>query len=115
MSWEQVTGGIGTAGVALALGVLTYRRSRAVDKISAQSGVATESRAGTAQVIDGLNRIIDTLQEDNKEWRAGFRELTIRLEVMAAERDKLRQEIARLRRKYGDNSDTPASGMSPTT
>jgi len=114
MSWEQVIGGTGTAVVALAIGVMTYRRSRAVDAVSEQSGAVTEARAGTSQIIDGLNGLVDALQDDNKNFREDIRLLTARLDACFADREQLRLEVARLRRKYGDNADTPPSGTRST-
>lgn len=105
MSWESAaTGGV-SAAVALTLGVLTYRRSRRVDAISAQTGAADATRAGTAQIIEALNGLVDNLQEDNRGFRDDIRHCGTRLEALTNERDELRRELARLRRKYGDNGD----------
>jgi uncharacterized coiled-coil protein SlyX len=100
------------AGVpALILGILAYRRSKKVDAVAQQSGAATESRAGTAQIIEGLNEIIDSLQEDNKMWREDIRYLTNRLDLNDKQREDLRNELVRMHRKYGDNGNgIPASG-----
>src|SRR5688572_27423201 len=87
---------------ATVLGLLAYRRSRRVDAVAAQSGIATETRAGTAQIIEGLNHLIDNLQEDNAVIRADFKYLTTRLDTVIEERDALRREVAELRRKYGE-------------
>jgi ABC-type transporter Mla subunit MlaD len=109
MTWEQTVGGVTTGIVALGLGVLTYKRSRAVDAIAAQSGAVSETRAGTTQVIDGLNQLIDQLQDDNKEFRADIRNLTTRFDVITQERDECRRQLNRLIRRYGDG-DTPGAG-----
>jgi uncharacterized coiled-coil protein SlyX len=100
------------AGVpALILGILAYRRSKRVDAVAAQSGVATEGRAGQAQVIEGLNSIIDSLQEDNKMWREDIRYLTNRLDLSDKQREELRNDLVRMHRKYGDNGNgLPGSG-----
>lgn len=95
-------------GVAsIVVGVLTYRRSKVVDATSAQSGIASNHRAGTAQIIEGLNALIDQLQEDNDNFRGDIKDLLERCEVVRIERDALKLEIARLRRKYGNDNDTP--------
>jgi hypothetical protein len=87
------------------IGFLAYKRSVKVDAVAAQSGLSADSRAGAAQVIEGLNQLIDNLQEDNKEFREGIRYCTARFEAVALERDELRQRLAHLYRKYGDSPD----------
>lgn len=89
---------------ATILGILAYRQSRKVDAVAEQSGVATETRAGTAQIIEGLNNLVDNLQEDNKVFRDELKYLTQTLGAVVLERDELRKEVARLRRKYGENN-----------
>lgn len=88
---------------ATALGFLAYWRSRKVDAVAEQSGVANESRAGTAQIIEGLNSLIDNLQIDNKQFRDDIRYCASRLDAISIERDRFREEVARLRRRYGDD------------
>lgn len=97
-----------TAVPAFLIGVFAYRRSLKVDQVSAQSGAASNQMAGTAQVIEGLNRLIDQLQEDNDSFRADIKDLAARLVVITAERDALKLEVARLRKKYAANGDDPA-------
>lgn len=114
---------------ATILGILAYRRSRKVDAVAEQSGVATETRAGIAQIIQGLNDMIENLQEDNQVFRAEgkdwavriknldmdfatrLRDLTVRLDAISQERDEFRRErdecrreVARLFRKYGEDN-----------
>lgn len=91
---------------ATVLGFLAYRRSRKVDAVAEQSGIANETRAGTAQIIEGLNSLVDALQEDNKTFRdegRAFRDevrnLTLRVNEVVAERDELRRERDSLRRE----------------
>jgi hypothetical protein len=105
---------VGAIGGVL-LGFLGYRRSKHVDAVSAKSGVATETRAGTAQVIDGLMALLDQLQEDNRDTRSilaesresvrmaavRLEEVTIERDVARRERDEARAELAILR-KYFD-------------
>jgi hypothetical protein len=112
MAWEApiaVFSAVSGAG----LGYLAYRRSVKVDATTAQSGVATENRAGVAQIIDGLNQLIDNLQEDNVSFRADLKECAIRITAISKERDDLRLELAWLRRRYGYDNGTPPS--TPTT
>lgn len=101
MTWEQITTLVGVVG-GVALGYLGYRRSRQVDKVSAQSGAANETRAGTAQLIDGFNLFADQVQEDNKEFRAALRECAAKVERLSAERDEALREVARFRRRFGE-------------
>jgi hypothetical protein len=102
MSWE-VPIGMFSAVSGAGLGYLAYRRSTKVDAVSAQSGIASDTRAGTAQIIEALNSMIDTLQEDNATFRADFKYLTARLDVVIGERDELKREVTRLRRLAGEN------------
>lgn len=118
MQTEQVLTALVIGLPSFLLGFLAYRRARKVDAVAAQSGVITETRAGTAQIIEGLNLLIDQLQDDNKTHRDDMRavrddirDLTLRLGVVSRERDELwqernelRRELTRLRRKYGEHS-----------
>lgn len=99
------------AGIpALIIGILGYRRSKKVDAVAEQSGIATESRAGQAQVIEGLNKIIDNLQEDNQVGRDYAKYLITRLDLSDKEREDLRFKLTRMRRKYGDNGNGNGNG-----
>lgn len=82
---------------------LAYRRSQKVDAVAEQSGIANESRAGQAQIIEGLNRIIDNLQEDNKTGRDYAQYLLNRLDLSDKDRETLRGQLMRMHRKFGDN------------
>lgn len=82
------------------LGYLAYRQSRKVDRATEISGVASANVSAVNQVIDGLNRLIDNLQEDNKLLREGLSNLNIRLQESLIEREKLRAEITVLQDKY---------------
>lgn len=90
---------------SFALGYLAYRRSKKVDAVVEQSGIATETRAGTAQIIEGLNQLIDNLQDDNRSFREDIKYLTLRLDAISKERDELRQKLNQMMRKYGENGD----------
>lgn len=94
MTWEQILNAFAVS-VPLIIGLAAYRQSRKKDAISAQSGVASNHRAGTAQIIEGLNALIDQLQEENGKLRTEAENRAIRLEKMTL-------EVARLRRKYGN-------------
>lgn len=89
------------AAVSLTIAVLGHRRSKTVDAVSAQSGVASNHRAGTQQLIEGLNDLVDQLQEENGRLRVEAANRADRLEAMTL-------EIARLRKRYADpDNDTP--------
>lgn len=108
MDWGQVAVGLALAIPSFVIGFLAHRRSKRVDAISEQSGLATGALEGTAQILAGLNGLIDTLQEDNKTFRGDLRYLTTRLDACNRERDKLQRELARYRHRYGN--DLPPSG-----
>jgi peptidoglycan hydrolase CwlO-like protein len=105
VNWNEVLAALVIGLPSLAIGLLAYRRSRKVDAVSEQSGASSNHRAGTAQVIEGLNELIDNLQEDNKGFRADIRYLTDRLDTITKERDLLKLEVARLKKRYGNNDE----------
>lgn len=115
MSWETTGVAVAAPVLGFAAAYLGYRRSRSVDRVTEQSGLTTESRAGTAQIIEGLNQFVDQLQEGHQSFREDIRYLTARLDACGAEREELRRELARLRRKYGDNGTTPPGGTPATS
>lgn len=100
---EQVIYGLLIGLPSFLLGYLAYRRARKVDAVAAQSGMITETRAGTTQIIEGLNQLIDNLQDDNRSFREDIKYLTLRLDVIVKERDQLRRRLVQLQRKYGEN------------
>lgn len=98
------------------LGVI---RSARVDKATERSAIIAAQTGSVGQVIEGLNQIIDNLQDDNKigreevrTWRKNFSELSIKLAECAKERDQykserdvLQVELAALKKKYNINGD----------
>ena len=108
MDWEPVI----TAAPIVVAGVVAwwgYRRSIRVDAVSEKSGVATETRAGTAQIIDGLNSLVDQLQEGTASHRETIKFLTERIDRVLAENVELRLDNARLRKRYGVNGENGVS------
>lgn len=110
MSWANAVG-FAAPVVALVVAYLGYRRSRRVDAVTEQSGVATETRAGTQQIIEGLNRLIDQVQDDNTGFRDDLKQcaarveaIGVRLEKVTAERDELRKDLARMVRLHGNGT-----------
>lgn len=82
------------------LGYLAYSRSIKVDKIAEQSGAATAQVGAVNQVIEGLNQLIDNLQQDNEVLRKSLSELSIKLENVITDRDKLKRQFQAVSKKY---------------
>lgn len=102
MSWEQVGAALVVAVPSTTIGVMAYLRSKKVDATSAQSGAANDTRAGTAQIIEGLNKLIDQLQEGASTFREDIQWLTARLDAVMKENETLKTEIVRYKHKYGN-------------
>lgn len=94
--------------VAVISGILVpwfvYRRSVKLDKISEQSGIASNNAAGVAQAfeglkehITGLNNFIAILQADSRVDKEDIK-------ILTSQRDVLQKELNRMYRKYGDDS-----------
>lgn len=90
--------GLISAVAAGVFGLMKFRQSQKVDAVSAQSGVASNHRAGTQQVIEGLNGLVDQLQQENEKLRIDSTDRATRLEGMTL-------EVARLRKLYGANGE----------
>lgn len=97
-----------------ALGYLVYRRSRDVDKVAEQAGIATGQRESIGQVVDGLNKIITALQQDNallrEEVVAGRKDIAACLHNVTELRkqvDELASEL-RLSKRGGTSITDPA-------
>lgn len=82
------------------LGYLAFRRAVKVDKTTEQSGVAVAQLGAVNQIIDGLNQLIDNLQEDNVILRKGLIDVGTKLESAITERDSLRDELRSINGKY---------------
>lgn len=72
---------------ATAIGYLGYRRSRNLDRVAEQAGIATTNVTSIGQVVDGLNKIIVNLQEDNEDLRGEVISLRERLDALSARLD----------------------------
>lgn len=96
MDWSQLFLGLGLAVPATGIAYLGLRQSREKDAAAVRSGLLSNHRDGTGQVIGGYEGLVNQLQEENIRCQA-------RLDASNADRDGLRLELARLRRKYGDN------------
>lgn len=82
------------------LGYLGYKRSVKSDKVAADSTIASTHAAAINQVIDGLNKLIDGLQEDNKELRSSILSLSIKLKEAIEENSKLVKQVENIKKKY---------------
>lgn len=103
MNWEQILGGLALALPATALGYMTYRLSRRKDAVSEQSGIASNHKAGIEQVLEGSNKLIDQLQEENASLRVEAESRRIEADLRATRLEAMTLEVARLRKQYGDN------------
>lgn len=83
------------------LGLLIYRQSVKVDKITEQSGIVSAQTAGVSQVITGLNSLIDNLQIDNKTLRESLTTLSARLKEITDDNKALKDQIDILNKTYG--------------
>lgn len=79
---------------SFALGYLGYRRSQKTDNAAKETGAL-------GQIIEGLNKLIDNLQDDNVVLRHQIKSLQIRLETVTSDRDKLKRKVMYLEKKYG--------------
>lgn len=102
MSWEQVTGGVGVIG-GIAIGYLSHRRSRKVDAVSEQSGIAADTRAGVAQAFEELTSLARLVQDDNQAFRDDLKQCNARFEGLTMKYDALNRQLVRMHRKYGEN------------
>lgn len=84
---------------------LGLRRSSMVDKATERSAIIAAQTGSVGQVIEGLNQIIDNLQDDNKIWRESFKDISIKLAEITKERDLLKNELYSLKKKYNINGD----------
>lgn len=110
---DPIVTGFALAIPATVISLLGLRRAYHNDKVTEQSGIVAGNATAVAQVISGLNQIIDNLQDDNRVFREeikaltrNFREevklLNVRLEAVIKERDALRKECNFYITKYGD-------------
>lgn len=75
------------------LGILAYRRSVRADKVAEQSGIVSSQTAALKLVIEGLNNLADSLQEDNKILRLNVNDCAAKLQKALAERDALHKQL----------------------
>lgn len=113
MTWTEWMGVVTSAGLG-AMGLAKFLQARKNDAVAVQAGTASNHLAGTEQIIKGFNLLLDqaqdTIVDDRQviqllEGRVG--ELRARADEYATGWSDCRAENARLRRKYGENDDTP--------
>lgn len=93
--------GLVVAIPGIILGWLGHRRAERADLAAAATAATTAQGAAIQQVIDGLNHIVDNLQDDNRVLRENVDTLSKRLAELAEENHRLRSEVAALKRQYG--------------
>lgn len=79
------------------LGWFGYKRSQKADTVAEKAGAVE-------QIINGLNILVENLQEDNKDLRSTVSELKNALEKALKERDDATKDLKALQRKYGTAS-----------
>lgn len=80
-------------------------RSRRVDKISEQSGIASNKTAGVAQTIEAMRVHIAGLNDFIVILQASGRVKDEDIRILTKQRDALQKELNRMYRKYGDNGE----------
>lgn len=112
---QQFILGIAATIISGVSGYLLHRRSKKSDATSAQSGAASDERAGTQQLIEGFNLLLKNHKEDLKSSREVVALLESEIEALTKDRDLWKAEALRLRKKYGENGDTPQPPNKGTT
>lgn len=110
---------VGIVGAVSGIAFIWYGawKSRRVDKVSEQSGIASDKRAGEAQAIEGLNKVIAALngyilmiEAESKADRAEAAAKSLvdaeHIRFVTAERDAFQKELIRMQRKYGENGNS---------
>lgn len=104
----EIAYGLGTAVLGATVSILGYRKSQKNDAIAAQAGVSSETRAGTEQVIEGMNKLVDQQQEDIATLRARLGEqaeyYTKQLDEIEKKCGLMKAELDRFRQKYGNGA-----------
>lgn len=106
VDWGQIWLGLGPTALGSVVAYLGLRQARKKDDDAARSGLLSNHRENTNQAIEVLRLLVNELQEENATCQ-------VRLNVANTERDAFRLEIARLRKKYSDNGDTPLPPNKP--
>jgi len=65
------------------LGYLAYRRGTRSDKAAAQATISIAQSGSVSQIIDGLNKLVDALQDDNAALRAAQERCELRVNQLA--------------------------------
>lgn len=81
---------------ATVAGVFGYRRSMRIDAVAEQAGIASTQSASIGHVVEGLDKLVANLQEDNRALREHVKELNVKLDRIIQECRDLKTELARL-------------------
>lgn len=110
MTWDNpAVIGLLIAVPSFVLGLLGYLRSRKVDEVAEQSGAASQDINKVGQVIDGLNSLVTSLQDDNKTLRQEIEGLRSRLAELRASYEKMEGEIDALKNAWRSASASDTS------
>lgn len=77
------------------LGILALRRSRAVDKTTEQTQIATNELGSINQVIEGMSTLTVNLQDDNKLLRESIEACRRELERIIQNQEDLSKKLDR--------------------
>lgn len=77
-----------TAFPAVFIAWLAYKRAVRTDTVTAQAGISTFQSGTIQQVIDGLNSVIENLQEDNRLLRK-------RVDSLIEEVEAIKKQLAK--------------------
>jgi len=90
---QQALIGLVVSVPSVLLAYFGFRRSQKVDTIAQQAGIATNTKESIQQVIDGLNSLVDALQEDNKVLREKVLNLERKLDKVIEDCVALKAEV----------------------
>jgi hypothetical protein len=100
--WEQpAVIGVVVAIPSLILGYFAHRRAVKIDRATEQSGIASNDIEAVGQVIDGLNKLVVNLQEDNKYLRQEIIDHRIKLAELSTSYATLKREVDQINGKRG--------------
>lgn len=92
--WENpAVVGLIIAIPASILGYLGYRRSRRVDEVAKQAGMADSHATSIGQVVDGLNKVIAAVQSDNHDLRKEVLELRATVDPLRKTVEEIRARL----------------------
>jgi len=79
-----------------ALGYLAYRRGTRSDKAAAQATISVAQSGSITQVIDGLNKLVLALQDDNAALRTTYAALRAAHDELKEKLDQSEMRVSEL-------------------